>query len=135
MAALLTTPFAMAQTESAHVTVQTHRVVIDAVTGRPRSPEPGEWAEPPAAAQRSAARAATSAVATGVESHPAMKRLQAAPLAVRLGAVGRRLDTSKLSYTVARRDSTGAVSTQCVTGDEAALTALSSEAQGERHDQ
>lgn len=135
IAALLTTPLAMAQSEAAPSTLQAQRVVIDAVTGKVRAPEPGEWSKAPTGAQRSAARSATGAAATGVETHPAMQRLQSAPLSVRMGAVGRRIDTSKLSFSVARRDASGAVSTQCLTGDEAANTALNNEAQGERHDQ
>jgi hypothetical protein len=134
VAALLSTPLAMAQSEAAPPTVQAHRVVIDAVTGRPRAPEAGEWSEAPApgAAQRSAARAAPST--GGLENHSAMKRIQAGQLTARPGTIGRRVDPSRLSYTVARSDANGVVSTQCVTGDEAAHKALHGAAQGDSHD-
>jgi hypothetical protein len=132
MTALLTTPLVFAQTQSTSVAVPTHRVVIDSVTGRPRAPEAGEWVEAPAAAQRSAARSATPAAA-GVESHPAMQRHMAVPVNARMGAVGRRVDMNKLSFTVAHRDANGIVLTE-VTGEAAAAQAVQSEVKGDRND-
>ena len=129
VAALLATPFAMAQSEAAPSTLQAHRVVIDSVTGRPRAAEAGEWSE--ATTQRSAARAASSG---GLENHSAMKRIQAGQMSVRVGTIGRRVDPSKLSYTVARTDSSGALTTQCVTGEDAANKALHGAVQGDSHD-
>lgn len=135
VAALLATPLAMAQSEAAPATLQAHRVVIDSVTGRPRAAEAGEWSEAPAAAQRSAARAAPSAASSGgLENHSAMKRIQAGQMSVRVGTIGRRVDPSKLSYSVARSDANGALITQCVTGEEAANKALHGTAQGGSHD-
>jgi hypothetical protein len=131
VAALLSTPLVMAQSEAAPSTLQAHRVVIDSVTGRPRAPEAGEWTEVPANTQRSAARSAPAAAA---ESHPAMRRMQTAQISVRSGTIGRRVDTSKLSFTVARTDASGALSTQCVTGEDAANKALHSAVQGDSHD-
>ncbi len=135
VAALLTPSLVMAQSEAAPSTLQAHRVVIDSVTGRPRAPEAGEWSEAPASTQRSAARATTSAAtAGGAENHSAMKRIQTTQISVRPGTIGRRVDTSRLSYTIAKSDANGVLSTQCVTGDEAANKALHSEVEGDRHD-
>ena len=131
VAALLSTPLVMAQSEAAPSTLQAHRVVIDSVTGRPRAPEAGEWTEAPANAQRSAARSVPGASA---DSHPAMRRMQTAQISVRSGTIGRRVDTSKLSFTVARTDASGALSTQCVTGEEATNKALHGAVQGDSHD-
>ena len=134
-AALLSTPFAMAQSDAAASTLQAHRVVIDAVTGRPRAPEAGEWTEAPANAQRAAARSAAGAApAGGLENHSAMKRIQAGQMSVRVGMIGRRVDPSRLSYTVVRSDADGVLSTQCVSGDEAAHKALHGAAHGDRHE-
>ncbi|MEO8806282.1 MAG: hypothetical protein ABI433_09375 [Burkholderiaceae bacterium] len=63
-----------------------------------------------------------------------MKRIQAGQMSARLGTIGRRVDPSKLSYTVARTDASGTLSTQCVTGEEAANKALHGAAQGDSHD-
>jgi hypothetical protein len=137
MAALFTTPLAFSQTQSTAVSVPTHRVVIDSVTGRPRAPEAGEWIEAPAASERSAAKTAAPAAA-GVESHAAMQRHQAAPVTARMGGVVRRVDLNKLSYSVAHRDASGIVVTE-VRGEEAASKAASKAAddqvKGERNDQ
>jgi hypothetical protein len=135
LAALLSTPLVMAQSEAAPSTLPAHRVVIDSVTGRPRAAEAGEWAEAPAAAQRSAARAAPAAAASGsLENHSAMKRMQAGQMSARVGTIGRRVDPSRLSYTVAGTDANGALTTQCVTGEDAAHKALHGAAQGGSHD-
>lgn len=133
IAALLTTPLVVAQTQSTAVAVPTHRVVIDSVTGRPRAPEAGEWVEAPAATQRSAARAAAPAT-PGIESHSAMQRHQAAPVTARMGSVVRRVDMNKLSFSVAHRDASGIVVTE-VTGEEAASKAVQGQVKGERNDQ
>ncbi|MEO8057862.1 MAG: hypothetical protein ABI671_06020 [Burkholderiales bacterium] len=120
----------MAQSEAAPSTLQAHRVVIDSVTGRPRAAEAGEWSDA-AATQRSAARATGSG---GLENHSAMKRMQAGQMSVRAGTIGRRVDPSKLSYTVARTDSSGALTTQCVTGEDAANKALHAAVQEDSND-
>lgn len=136
MTALLTTPLVFAQEQAGPATpLQAQKAVIDGVTGRLRAAEPGEWAEHAAAAQRSAASRASGGAAAGLESHSAVKRLTGAPLSVRLGAVGKRVDMSKMSFSVARIDASGAFSTQCVTGDDAATTALHAQPLGERNDQ
>ena len=137
LAALLSTPLAMAQSEAAPLTLQGHRVVIDAVTGRPRMPEADELATMQAGSQRAAARSAAAAApssGTGVESHPAMKRMQSAPTNIRLGAVGQRFDMSTLSFSVVRREAGGKLATQCVTGEDAAAHAAHNHVEGDQHD-
>lgn len=137
LAAQLFTPLAMAQSEPAPLTLQGQRVVIDAVTGRPRMPEADELATMQAGGQRAAARSAAAGApssGTGVETHPAMKRMQSAPVNVRLGAVGHRFDMSTLSFSVARREADGKLATQCVTGEDAATHAGHSHVEGEQHD-
>ena len=134
VSALLTTPLTFAQEQAAPAaTMQAQRVVVDAVTGQLRAPEAGEWTQP-AAAQRSAARAGSARATSGLESHSAVQRLTAAPVSVRLGAVGKRVDMSKMAFSVARIGADGTLSSECVTGDAAATAALHSEVQGERND-
>lgn len=133
-AALLTTPLAFAQEQAAPAaTIQAQKAVVDSVTGRLRAPEAGEWTQP-AAAQRSAARATSARATSGLESHSAVQRLTAAPVSVRLGAVGKRVDMSKMAFSVARIGADGTLSSECVTGDVAATAALHSAVQGDRND-
>lgn len=60
--------------------------------------------------------------------------MTAAPVSVRLGAVGKRVDMSKMSFNVARVGADGTLSSECVTGDQAATAVLHSAVQGERND-
>ena len=63
-----------------------------------------------------------------------MKRMQSTPPVTRMGTVGNRFNASTLEFTVARREANGTLSTTCVTGDDAATTAMHGETKGERHD-
>ncbi len=63
-----------------------------------------------------------------------MKRMQSTPPVTRMGTVGNRFNASTLEFTVARREANGTLSTTCVTGDDAAVTAMHGETKGERHD-
>ena len=136
VSALLTTPLAFAQEQQAAPasTVQGQKAVVDAVTGRLRAPEAGEWTQPAAAHQRSAANATSARATSGLESHSAVQRLTAAPVSVRFGAVGKRVDMSKMAFSVARIGADGTLTSECVTGDVAATAALHSAVQGERND-
>ena len=49
------------------------------------------------------------------------------------GARGQRLDTSFLNFSVARRNADGSLTQDCVVGEEAAGTAMSSPASTAKH--
>jgi hypothetical protein len=148
VAAIFLTPSAMAQTVVPSATtveaMPAHRVVIDPMTGRVRMAEPSEMpaaapsgAAPNAANQASgqtSAQGAGKAPVSGIESHPAMKRMQSATPAAQMGAGVRRFDASSLQFSVVKRDAEGKLSTECVHGDEAAHNAVHSKAAGARHD-
>jgi hypothetical protein len=135
LAASLSAAPALAQQATAAPPLQAQRIVIDATTGRPRMAEHDEVnASKAAAAQRAAAPAAAGSSSTGIETHPALQRMQAAPMNPGMGAIGRRFDAKTLQFTVARRAADGTVSTQCVTGEQAATIARNSDATGAKHD-
>jgi hypothetical protein len=144
VAAIFLTPTAMAQTSAPSATaveaMPAHRVVIDPMTGRVRMAEPSEMpaaapsgAAPNAATQASGQTTGKAAV-SGIESHPAMKRMQSATSQAQMGAGVRRFDASSLQFRVVKRDADGKLSTECVHGDEAAHNAVNSKAAGARHD-
>lgn len=127
------TPSASAQA------LQAQRIVIDKDTGRARMPEHDELAAAAAAAPAARAAARTSAKADTsaravLQSHPAAHLLQSQPLAAQLGAHGRRVDASRLSFTVIQRGSDGKVSSQCIVSESAAVHALHGTAVGGHHD-
>jgi hypothetical protein len=152
VAAIFLTPAAMAQTVAPSTSTSTteampaHRVVIDPITGRMRMAEPSEMpaaaaapsgAAPNASGQTSgqtSAQGAGKAAVSGIESHPAMKRMQSATSQAQMGAGVRRFDASGLQFSVVKRDADGKLSTECVHGDEAAHNAVHSKAAGARHD-
>jgi hypothetical protein len=147
-AAILLNPAAMAQTAAPSATaveaLPAHRVVIDPMTGRVRMAEPNEMpaaapsgAAPNASGQTSgqtSAQGAGKAAVSGIESHPAMKRMQSTASQAQMGAGVRRFDASSLQFSVVKRDADGKLSTECVHGDEAAHNAVHSKATGARHD-
>jgi hypothetical protein len=119
--------------------LQAQRIVIDPYTGRARMPEHDEIAA--AQAQTQAARAASraaapsgNAVKSTLQAHPAAQLMTAKPLNAQLGAKGYRLDSSRLAFSVVRRNADGTVSTQCVTGGDAVGKVLSGTQVGEQHD-
>jgi hypothetical protein len=96
------------------------RVSIDPESGQLRQAEHATAKAAPAAAARGAAPAARSPLA----GHPAAQRLQQASVPARMGAIGRRVDLSKLSFSVVRTEADGTLSHVCVAGEDAALHAL-----------
>ena len=149
VATIFLTPAAMAQTvapsTNATEAMPAHRVVIDPMTGRVRMAEPSEMpaaaapssATPSASSQASgqaSGQAAGKAAVSGIESHPAMKRMQSATSQAQMGAGVRRFDASSLQFSVVKRDADGKLSTECVHGDQAAHSAVHSKAAGARHD-
>jgi hypothetical protein len=94
-------------------------VFKDPSTGTLRAPEHDEQA---AAREAAAARAAAAPAARSAQ---AMQRFSGiVPLTANSGATGRRLDTSRLSFAVAKRNGDGSISTDCVAGESAAQAAL-----------
>jgi hypothetical protein len=136
-AAAFTAPATWAQTAAAGEVRQvlpSMQVVRDPVTGRLRAPTHEEAAAATApAAQRSAAPRKTLIA----PDHP-MAQMAAKPApAARFGAVVKRVDLSKLSYSVASRRADGTLGTDCFSGESAAEHALHSSlkaSQGARHD-
>jgi len=119
--------------------LEARRIVIDPDTGRARMPEHDELAAARAKAQsaRASARGAApeaSVVKSALQSHPAVQLMTARPLNAQLGATGSRVDASRLSFTVVRRNADGSVSTQCVTGEDNASKALHGALMGDAHD-
>lgn len=103
------------------------RIVIDAVTGRPRLPDHEDFAaaKQEAAAQRGAPASARSAGAQPpFSSHPVLARMQGQAVPARAGTIGRRVGAEKLSFSVVQRDADGRLQTRCVTGEDAAAHAL-----------
>lgn len=130
---------ALAAPSASAQSLEAHRIVIDPYTGRARMPEHDELAAAKAKAQaaRAAARAASPEVnpmQSALRSHPAAQLMTAQPLNAQLGAKGSRVDASRLSFSVARRNADGTLSTQCVTGDDTASKALRGALVGEQHD-
>jgi hypothetical protein len=122
---------------SASAQAQAQRIAIDPETGRARAPELDEM---PAAA-RGAARAAVApgaaraAVAPGAARAGAPADERARPVAgTRFGAKGFRVDPSRMSFTVVRRNADGSISTQCVANESAAEHALHGAVAGGAHD-
>ncbi len=106
------------------------QVVIDPNTGQLRAPEHDETAVTPAPA----ANARGVSGASMFDAHPAVKRMRAttAPQALH-GASVKRLDVSKMSFSVAQRHADGSLDTQCVTGEAAAKAALAGHIEGGQH--
>lgn len=106
------------------------RVVKDPLSGKLRAPEHDELAQQRESAAKTAA--APSALARGAAPQSnAERRAQTMqrfagmmPLAATNGATGRRLDTSRLSFAVARRNADGSVNADCVAGESAAVAAM-----------
>jgi hypothetical protein len=123
-AAALTAPATWAQTAAAGEVRQvlpSMQVVRDPVTGRLRAPTHEEAAAATAAAaQRSAAPRRTLIAA----DHPIAKMAAEPAPAARFGAIAKRVDLSKLSYSVASRRADGSLGTDCVFGESAAAHAL-----------
>ena len=140
--AMWVTPVASAQTAASNTknagAMPAHRVVIDPATSRVRMVEPSEMPPGPSAASaalpNAPGQAASKAAVSGIETHPAMKRMRSTASEARMGAGARRFDTSSLQFSVIRRDADGKLSTECVHGDEAAHNAVHSEGSGARHD-
>jgi len=107
--------------------VSAQRVFKDPTTGQLRAPEHDEQA---AARDIAAAKAAaptargTSGAASADQRSQAMRRFNGiVPLTASNGATGRRLDMSRLSFAVAKRNADGSLSTECVPGESAAQAA------------
>ncbi len=144
-AAIFLPPVAMAQTgmpgASAPEAMPAHRVAIDPITRQIRLAEPADMlgkaaaqAAPQAAAPSAPGQAGTASASSGVEAHPAMKRMQSTTSTAQMGAGVRRFDASSLQFSVVKRDADGKLSTQCVHGDHAAHDAVHSKAVGVHHD-
>lgn len=105
-------------------TAEARKAVRDAATGRLRAPEHGERTQAPSAA-------AEARRAQALQRISAMRTL-AGPR----GASGVKLDASQLSFTVARRAADGSIAVDCVTGDDAAATAMAgTHVEGGKHAQ
>lgn len=130
---------ALAAPSASAQALHAQRIVIDPTTGRARMPEFDELeaAKAKATAARAAARAAapeSSVVKSALQAHPAAQLMTAHPLNAQLGAKGSRVDASKLSFTVVRRNADGGVSTQCITGEDNASKVLQGALLGDAHD-
>ena len=114
----------------ASAAVPAQRAFKDPATGQLRAPEHDEQAAARAAAAAAAKAAAVSPAARGTagsaeQRAQAMRRFSGiVPLTASNGATGRRLDVSRLSFAVAKRNGDGSVSTDCVAGESAAQAAL-----------
>ncbi|HET7527596.1 MAG TPA: hypothetical protein VFK10_16755, partial [Burkholderiaceae bacterium] len=79
------------------------------------------------------ARAAAIAPSAARAAAPTAER--AKPVnGVQFGAKGFRVDPSRMAFTVVRRNADGTLSTQCVTGEEAAHSAMHGLLAGGDHD-
>jgi hypothetical protein len=109
---------------------QAQRIAIDPETGRARAPELDEIPAGRVAAGVARAAAATSAARAAT---PAEER--AKPVAgTQFGAKGFRVDPSRMSFSVVRRNADGSITTQCVAGEFAAEHALHAAVVGGAHD-
>ena len=145
-AAIFLSPVAMAQTVAPGAdtaeAMPAHRVVVDPITGRVRMAEPSEMpaaatsagSAAPSASSQASGQTARKAAVSGIESHPAMKRMQSATTQPQMGAGVRRFDASSLQFSVVKRDADGKLSTECVHGDDAAHNSVHGKTAGERHD-
>ena len=117
---------APADVPSAVPAVPAQRAFKDPATGQLRAPEHDEQAAArEAAAAKAASPAARGAAGSAEQRAQAMRRFSGiVPLTASNGATGRRLDTSRLSFAVAKRNGDGSVSTDCVAGESAAQAAL-----------
>ena len=108
--------------------VPAQRAFKDPATGQLRAPEHDEQAAAREAAAAKAAAvspAARGAAGSAEQRASAMRRFSGiVPLTASNGATGRRLDTSRLSFAVARRNGDGSLSTDCVAGESAAQAAM-----------
>jgi hypothetical protein len=125
----------LAQAAETASAMPAQRVVIDPATRKPRMPENDELVAP----ATSGAAAQGGAAAAAMQAHPMMQRLQSKPVNAQLGAVGHRVDASRLSFSTVRKAADGSVQQQCVTGEDAATHAQhnagSDAASGARHEQ
>jgi len=105
---------AQAQSAPADVpsAVPAQRAFKDPATGQLRAPEHDEQAAArEAAAAKAASPAARSAAGSAEQRAQAMRRFSGiVPLTASNGATGRRLDTSRLSFAVAKRNADGSIS-------------------------
>ena len=117
---------APADVPSAGPAVPAQRAFKDPATGQLRAPEHDEQAAArEAAAAKAASPAARSAAGSAEQRAQAMRRFSGiVPLTASNGATGRRLDTSRLSFAVAKRNADGSISSDCVAGESAAQAAL-----------
>ena len=108
---------------------QAQRIAIDPETGQLRAPEADELAPARAnpAARAATPNSAARAAAADERAKPAS--------GTRFGAKGFRVDPSRMSFTVVRRDADGSLATQCVNGESAAQHAMHNIAAGGGHDQ
>ncbi len=98
------------------------KVMRDPATGQLRHAEHDE-AQPAAANARSAVSGAQQRRAQTLQRFREMTAVTAPS-----GARGQRLDTSFLNFSVARRNADGSLTQDCVVGEEAAGTAMSTPA-------
>jgi hypothetical protein len=126
------TPVVFAQSNEAPTALPAQRAVIDRDTGRLRLPENDELPTPASGAP------ARNATAAKLQSHPVGQRMQGQPIAAQQGAVGQRLDPSRMSFSVGRKSADGRVQPQCVSGEDAATHARHASpvegTEGDRHD-
>jgi len=100
------------------------RVFKDPKTGELRAPEHDEQAAARDAAAAKAAAPTARGAASADQRSQAMRRFNGiVPLTASNGATGRRLDMSRLSFAVAKRNADGSLSTECVPGESAAQAA------------
>jgi hypothetical protein len=116
---------------SASAQAQAQRIAIDPETGRARAPELDEM---PAGA-RAAAGAARAAAVTGTARAALGAEERAKPVGgARFGAKAFRVDPSRMSFTVVRRNADGSLTTRCVANESAAEHALHAAVVGGAHD-
>ena len=96
------------------------RIVIDSTTGRVATPDGAAAAASVPAATGAPARQR----AAMLPAHIAPMLSSSRPVAAQLGARGFRPEAGRLSYSVVQRNADGSLTTQCVTGETAALQAL-----------
>jgi hypothetical protein len=129
LAACAAAALSLLAASSAWAQAPTKRVAVDPETGQLRAPEADEM---PAARANAAARAATPN--GGARAAAADERAKPAT-GTRFGAKGFRVDPSRMSFTVVRRNADGTLATQCVSGESAAQHAMHHVATGGGHDE
>lgn len=123
---------AQTQTDGPVPQLSARRIVIDAITGRPRLADHEEVAAA-AAAPRTAAR--TAPKTTSLRAHPMLQELNGQTTAAHFGAAGKRVTANKLAFSVVRRGADGRLVAQCVTGEDAATHARHAHAEEADHAQ